>query len=74
MLVDDLSWEGEPEALSDDLPLIAEHVVDSLGLLRVVARLESDFGIEIRDEDVIASNFGSIAQIADFVARASGAG
>jgi acyl carrier protein len=74
ILVDDLSWEGAPEALGDDLPLIAEHVVDSLGLLRIVARLESEFGLEIRDEDVVASNFGSVAQMADFVARASGAG
>jgi acyl carrier protein len=74
ILVDDLRWEGSPRALGDHFPLIAEQVIDSLGLLRVVARLESEFGIEIRDEDVVASNFGSIAQIADFVARAPGSG
>jgi len=70
LLVDDLQWQGDPEELTDDLPLIADHVIDSLGLLRVVGRLESEFGIRVADEDVVASNFGSISQIADFVARA----
>ena len=70
LLVDDLQWQDDPNELTDDLPLIANHVIDSLGLLRLVERLESEFRIKIADEEVVASNFGSIAQIADFVARA----
>ena len=70
LLVDDLQWQDDPGELTDDLPLIANHVIDSLGLLRLVGRLESEFGIKIADEEVVAANFGSIAQIADFVARA----
>ena len=66
------SGSGAPEELTDDLPLIADHVIDSLGILRLVARLESEFGIQVRDEDVVAANFGSIAQIAGFVDRARG--
>jgi acyl carrier protein len=73
LLVDDLQWQDDPNELTDDLPLIANHVIDSLGLLRLVERLESEFGIRIADEEVVASNFGSIAQIADFVARARAA-
>jgi acyl carrier protein len=70
LLVEDLQWQDDPAELTDDLPLIANHVVDSLGLLRLVGLLESEFGIRIADEDVVAANFGSIAQIADYVARA----
>jgi acyl carrier protein len=69
LLVEDLQWQDDPAELTDDLPLIANHVIDSLGLLRLVGRLESEFGIRIADEEVVASNFGSIAQIADFVSR-----
>ena len=43
------------------------HVVDSLGLLRLVRRVEDDFGIDVRDEDMVMSNFGSIGRIAAFV-------
>jgi acyl carrier protein len=69
ILVEDLHWQDDPDDLTDDLPLIANHVIDSLGLLRLVSRLESEFGIRVADEEVVAANFGSIAQIADFVAR-----
>jgi acyl carrier protein len=41
--------------------------VDSLGLLRLVTSIEAEFGIEIRDEDVVIANFGSIGRIAEFV-------
>jgi len=71
LLVEDLQWQDDPAELTDDLPLIANHVIDSLGLLRLVGRLESEFGIRIADEEVVASNFGSIAQIADFVGSKS---
>jgi acyl carrier protein len=70
ILVEDLQWQGKPEDLADDLPLIADHVIDSLGVLRLVGRLESEFGIQVRDEDVVAANFGSITQISDFIGRA----
>lgn len=72
ILLEDLHWERAPDELADDLPLIADHVIDSLGVLRLVGKLESEFGIQVRDEDVVAANFGSIAQIADFIDRARG--
>jgi acyl carrier protein len=67
ILADDLQWQGSPAELTDDLPLITDHIIDSLGLLRLVERLESEFGIKVRDEDVVAANFGSIAQVARYV-------
>jgi acyl carrier protein len=73
ILADDLQWQGSPAELTDDLPLITDHIVDSLGLLRLVERLESEFAIRVRDEDVVAANFGSIAQIARYVETATGA-
>ncbi len=68
IVVDELEWQDDDGELTDDLPLIAEHVIDSLGLLRLVERIESEFGIRIADEDVVVANFGSIAAISDFVA------
>jgi acyl carrier protein len=69
ILIEDLQWERPPEELTDDLPLIADHIIDSLGVLRLVSKLESEFGIQVRDEDVVAANFGSIAEISDFIGR-----
>jgi len=66
--MDELRFDGPRSALTDDLPLIEHHVVDSMGLLRLVAWLEATFGIRVEDHEVVPAHFGSIAQIAELVA------
>ena len=66
-LVDEGNWQGTREELTDELPLIEQHVVDSMTLLRLVAWLEEEFGIAIGDADVVPSNFGSIDRITRLV-------
>ncbi len=54
--------------------------LDSLGLIRLVAFLESDLGIRIEDEELLADNFATARNIADLLhskempTGASGAG
>lgn len=67
-LIDEANWDGDRAELTDDLPLIENHVIDSMLLLRLVAWLESEYGIAIGDADVVPSNFGSIERISRFVA------
>jgi acyl carrier protein len=66
-LIDESSWQGDRSGLTSELPLIESGVVDSMTLLRMVAWLESEFGIEIVDTEVVPSNFGSIERIATLV-------
>ena len=66
-LIDEHYWQGSRDELSDDLPLIANRVIDSMGLLRLVAWLESHFGVTIDDTEVVPANFGSIAGIAELL-------
>jgi len=54
--------------LTDDLPLIAERIIDSLSLLKVVTRLEHDLGVRIRDTEVLPRNFETITAIRAFLA------
>jgi acyl carrier protein len=63
-LIEETSWEGSRTDLTDELPLIENHVIDSMGLLRLVAWLESEYGVTIDDTEVVPSNFGSIQKIA----------
>lgn len=67
-MIDELRWEGPRAELTDDLALIENHVVDSMGLLRLVSWLESTYGISVADQEVVPANFGSIRQIAELVA------
>jgi acyl carrier protein len=62
-LIEDLHWQGTRSELTEDLPLIENHVIDSMGLLRLVAWLEETYGVEIGDEEVVPANFGTITRI-----------
>jgi acyl carrier protein len=72
-LIEDLQWQGERSELTDDLPLIQSRTLDSLGLMRLIGKIETEFGITIRDEEIVHANFGSIATIAAFVATKTNA-
>jgi len=63
------SFELAPEwsELPDDLPLVESSVLDSLDMLTLVSLIESEFGVPVRDEDVVLENFGTIGRIAAFV-------
>ena len=71
-LVEEANWDGSREELTDDLPLIEQHVIDSMLLLRMVAWLESEYGITIDDADVVPSNFGSIERISSLITAKRG--
>lgn len=67
LIVGNLNWNGSPADLTDDYPLIENHVIDSLGMLELIALLEKEFGIAVDDEDLVPTNFASIEAIAAFV-------
>ena len=48
-------------------PLLNNGLIDSLGILEVVAFLEKEFGINITDEDLLPENFGSVQNLSNFV-------
>ena len=50
-----------------DSPLIERGILDSLGILDVVAFIESTFGITIDDEDLVPQNFQKLSAMSEFV-------
>lgn len=42
--------------------------IDSLGLIRVIAFLESDFGFQIQDEELIVDNFATLRSLGELLA------
>jgi acyl carrier protein len=53
-----------PPLTDSDEPL----QIDSLGLVRLVAFLESEFGYRIEDEELIAENFATMRTLAELLA------
>ncbi|HEU4724431.1 MAG TPA: acyl carrier protein [Candidatus Eisenbacteria bacterium] len=54
-------------AIGDEDPLLRTGILDSLGILEVVAFIESEFGIAVADEELVPESFESIATMARFV-------
>jgi acyl carrier protein len=55
--------------LDPDGSLIAAGVVDSTGVMEIVEFLETTFGIEIDDDDLVQDNLDSVKRLVAFVER-----
>jgi acyl carrier protein len=55
--------------LSAEESLLDAGLVDSTGVLELVAFLESDFGITIEDAEIVPDNLDSIRAISSYVQR-----
>jgi acyl carrier protein len=53
-----------PSITDPDEPL----QIDSLGLIRLVAFLENEFGYRIEDEELIAENFATLRKLGELLA------
>jgi acyl carrier protein len=54
-------------SISDDTPLIEDKIIDSTGVIELVAFLEETFGVSVEDEEIKLENFRSLNKITDFV-------
>jgi len=49
--------------------LVDEGVIDSFGLIEISTFMESEFGISVKEDDMIRSNFGSVLKMVEFISR-----
>lgn len=52
--------------------LLESGIIDSMGTLEVVDFLESEFGFEVLDDEMVADHFDSIQSIATYVVNKQG--
>jgi acyl carrier protein len=60
---------SDASRLSDDTLLVTSGIVDSTGVLEIIAFVEAEFGIRVRDDETVPENLESIERIAAFVGR-----
>lgn len=60
---------GQAADLTDDTSFLEQGIVDSTGVLELVAHLERTYGIKIKDEELVPDNLDSISSIANFLAK-----
>jgi acyl carrier protein len=53
--------------LTVDDALLERGIIDSMGVVELIAFIEDAFGVEVGDDDVTEQNFGTLAHIATYV-------
>lgn len=66
-IIQELAWNGSRDDLTYDYPLIERRVLDSLGIFQVVTFVETEYGIDIQDEELVPEHFGTIDGIARLI-------
>ncbi len=66
---DNFLFREDRDTIADSESLLDTGVIDSTGVLELVAYLETEFGLDIADADIVPDNLDSIERIDDFVAR-----
>ncbi|MBK6462040.1 MAG: acyl carrier protein [Myxococcales bacterium] len=65
-------YVADAAGLADDASLLDKGVIDSTGVLEVVAHLEEAYSIKVDDAELLPENLDSIARIAAFVQKKKG--
>lgn len=62
-----LSLNEGGAAIAAETSLLDSGLIDSTGIIEVVAFLESEFGIRVEDEEIVPENFETVRRIAALV-------
>ncbi len=66
-ILSDLIKDGSATELDNDENLIDSGVVDSLGIMKLVAFLEKNFKVSVSDDEILLDNFETIDAISGFL-------
>jgi acyl carrier protein len=75
-IVNNFMFGQNGDSLADDQSFLETGVIDSTGVLELIAFLEQQYAIKVEDNEVVPANLDSIGQLDAFLTRkraASGA-
>ena len=64
-----LTFSPAAQKITDDDSLVARGVIDSTGVLELVAYLEEHFKIRVEDDELLPENLDSIRNLSSFIER-----
>jgi acyl carrier protein len=58
--------------IADDDSFMDKGIIDSTGILELVAFIQDEWKFEVRDEELVPDNFDSIAKLSGYISRKTG--
>ncbi len=66
-IVDNLEYGGPVTDFFGSEPVRLTEAIDSAALLELATFVEDEFGVQIRDEDIVPQNFATVADLVALV-------
>ena len=66
-IAEEFMFDRPSSDLSNDMSLIQEGIIDSLGIFMLVSFIDNQFGVKVEPEDVVLDNFETITKIKDLI-------
>jgi acyl carrier protein len=71
-IYDNILMGGDEDELNDDTSLLGMGILDSTGVLELIAFLEKRYKIRVDDKDILPENFETLESIENFLTRKFG--
>lgn len=68
-IIENFLFNAEGSSLGDDESFLESGIVDSTGILEVVAWIEDTFGIKVPDTDLLPENFDTVQRLSAYLIR-----
>jgi acyl carrier protein len=66
-VVENFMFGQENQDFSDEASMLENGLIDSTGVLELVAFVEEKYGISVADEELVPANFDSVDNLAAYV-------
>jgi len=68
-IADNLLFSSNGFGYGDQVSFLEEGIVDSQGVMELVAFVEDTFRVRVEDQEIIPDNFDSVSKLAQYVRR-----
>jgi len=68
-ILDEILYADKNTRLDPDQSLLQSGILDSLGILRMVAYIEDQYGVNVDDGEVVPANFQTLNDMTAFLQR-----
>jgi acyl carrier protein len=68
-ILENYLFSSDQSLLSNDDSFLKKGIIDSTGILEVISFLREEFGVTVRDEEMIPENLDSVSNLVGFIAR-----
>lgn len=59
----------DPSQVTDTVSFLDIGIVDSTGVLEIIAFIQSEFGVAVEDDEILPENLDGVAKITEYVQR-----